>query len=154
MEPEFHFRRYWGNSPNYNHLKTPLGGRWVFERVDVIAICYDRSKPETLDNAIHKWYPGVLRFARRVPFFLVGYFYPPSIEGGSDARPQPQQRASTSECTHLVSTREGEEAARRIGAVAYIEWTEGIDEPFAVTKTLLRCGYYYHLDKPFSASDR
>ncbi|CAG8506642.1 1535_t:CDS:2 [Acaulospora colombiana] len=52
--PEIIFRHHSGNSPNYGHLKTPMGSQWEFEKVDVIAICYDRSDPKGLQHVIHK----------------------------------------------------------------------------------------------------
>ncbi|PVF91844.1 hypothetical protein CPB86DRAFT_791752 [Serendipita vermifera] len=130
-------------------LETHVGYRWELEMVDVIAIYYDRSKPETLHNAIYEmtltrvgwWHPKVLHFAGGAPICLVGYLYS-SLEASSL---HSLQNVATREQVHLISTKEGEEAARQIGAVAYIEWTEGTN-PMWLLKEFMWYGYYYHLD--------
>ncbi|CAG8506703.1 1538_t:CDS:2, partial [Acaulospora colombiana] len=110
------FNQYWGNQ---SHQEDFITSAWAFTHVDVIAICYDRSKPETLHNAIYK---------------VFGYLYPFNDKPVSD---KGKQNALTNEDADLVSTQEGEEAARQIGAVAYIEWTRGDQSRLAATETLL-----------------
>jgi hypothetical protein len=44
----------------------------------------------------------------------------------------------------LVSAQEGQDAARQIGAVAYIEWTGGLHGEMA---KVVQYGYYYRLLK-------
>ncbi|PVG01486.1 hypothetical protein CPB86DRAFT_781709 [Serendipita vermifera] len=136
------FNRYWGNQAHQDNF---VPSAWAFIHVDVIAICYDRSKPETLHNAIYKWYPCVLWFAAGAPICLVGYLYPCNLGPRSN---EGKQKTSKNENGRLVSTQEGEEAARQIGAVAYIEWTRGDQSRLAAMEALLWYGYYYRLYKP------
>jgi hypothetical protein len=82
---------------------------------------------------------------REAPVCLVGYFYPPF---GRNKRRQQQKETGTSDNDpRLISTREGEDAARQIGAIRYIEWTNGPGELYAAQETLMWYGYYYHLSK-------
>ncbi|PVF91845.1 hypothetical protein CPB86DRAFT_878273, partial [Serendipita vermifera] len=145
IQSKFYARLYWADGSNC--VRHYMGTRRELSRVDVIAICYDRSKPKALHSAIYKWHPRVLHYATGAPICLVGYHYPTSLKG--NVQPHSEQRVPTTEHVYLVSTREGEEAAHQIGAEAYIEWTEGIDEPLGVMKALMWYGYYYHLEKPF-----
>ncbi|PVG01488.1 hypothetical protein CPB86DRAFT_106088 [Serendipita vermifera] len=144
------FSQCWGSPGRGIGFVRP---QWEFRRVDVIAICYDRSKPEALHDAIYKWYPSVLQFAAGAPICLVGYCYATSLNSKSGVQLQSLQGVSTNEDIRLVSTREGEEAARQIGAETYIEWTEGKDEPSSLMKALMWYGYYYHMSKPISSTE-
>ncbi|CAG8697112.1 5165_t:CDS:2, partial [Acaulospora colombiana] len=80
---------------------------------DVIVICYDPSDPQTLHNAIYRWYPFVLHFMVSAPIFLVECHFKPQASLGG-----PQQEGAA------VSRQEAENACRQTGAVGLIEWHE------------------------------
>ncbi|CAG8744490.1 14665_t:CDS:2, partial [Acaulospora colombiana] len=63
------FYRYYGNA---SYGETLAEEDSPLRTADVIAICYNISKPETLHNAIYKWYPMALYFASDAPIFLIG----------------------------------------------------------------------------------
>jgi hypothetical protein len=77
---------------------------------------------------------------------LVGYHHPIGIYSDRTQQQEEDVGISTYE-EGLVSTQEGEDAARQIGAMAYIEWTYGTHDPYAVMEKLAWYGYYYHLSK-------
>jgi hypothetical protein len=98
-----------------------------------------------------QWHPVVLGFAPEAPICLIGCLFPkPSEFGGKQQQPRQQQNemaASDDNKPYLISTQEGEDAARQIGAVTYIEWTEGSSKATKVMETLVWYGYYYHMSK-------
>jgi hypothetical protein len=81
-------------------------------------------------------------FASVAPICLVGYLYPPQQQ-----QQQQKREVSEEEDYCLVSTKEGEDAARQIGAMAYIEWTEGSHELPTPVERLMWYGYYRNLSK-------
>jgi hypothetical protein len=95
----------------------------------------------------------VLGFAPGVPVCLVGYLPTPLTNQEGGERPQQQSLGRTAPREdnipqpQLVSTQEGEAAARQIGAVEYIEWAQDIDELRTKREKLVWYGYYYHLSK-------
>ncbi|CAG8506683.1 1537_t:CDS:2 [Acaulospora colombiana] len=124
------FRRYWRNSPNHNPLEST------------------GSTPARID-----WHPRVLQFAGGAPVCLVGYLNPRRLQANSNVQSSPLPGVSKNSNTRLISLEEGEDAARQIGAEAYLEWTEETSRSLELMKTLFWYGYYYHLDKPFSPAE-
>ncbi|PVF97163.1 hypothetical protein CPB86DRAFT_786156 [Serendipita vermifera] len=80
-----------------------------FARTDVVAICYDCSRQETLHNTIYKWHPIVLHHGPNIPVFLVGC--------RSDLKPIDPNDTSI----QFVTTEEAKKAAHQIGAVDALE---------------------------------
>ncbi|PVG01885.1 P-loop containing nucleoside triphosphate hydrolase protein [Serendipita vermifera] len=78
-----------------------------FMQTEVVAICYDCSKPETLYNAIYKWYPIVLHHIPAVPIFLLGC--------------KSDQMRGLEQAEGQFITTEAEKAARQIGAIDAFE---------------------------------
>ncbi|PVG01887.1 P-loop containing nucleoside triphosphate hydrolase protein [Serendipita vermifera] len=101
-----------------------------FKRSAVVAICYDCSKPETLYNAIYKWYPIVLHYAPAIPIFLLGC--------------KSDQKAGLYQVP--VTTEEAKKAARQIEAIDVLECSaEEGDSVYSVCDTVAWYGYYSHL---------
>jgi hypothetical protein len=84
-----------------------------------------------------------LYFTAGAPICLVGYYRPNSAR--MQLKRQRRESIDDKDESFLVSKQKGEEAARQIGAVAYIEWTQGTHDFYAVTEKLIWYGYYYHL---------
>jgi hypothetical protein len=102
----------------------------------------------------------VLGFAAGAPVCLVGYLpdADPAIISGRRQRqaviwPKIQLNETTpnregdEDKSRLVSTREGQDAARQIGAVVYIEWTGERWGSYGQMEKVVRYGYYYQLSK-------
>lgn len=115
-------------SPNTWDIQSPLHGKrvmQVFFESHVIAICYDFSRPETLHNAIYKWYPMMLYHGTNVPVVLVGC--------RSDLKHKDPSHASTP----LVTTEKVKKAARQIGAMDALEYSAQDKESVKNTGDLL-----------------
>ncbi|KDE06314.1 GTP-binding protein rho2 [Microbotryum lychnidis-dioicae p1A1 Lamole] len=86
----------------------------------VILICYAVDSPDSLENVTTKWIEEVRAHLKDVPVLLVGL--------KKDLRDGNQSPA------RCISTQEGEETAREIGAKAFFEtsalFNEGVDEVF------------------------
>lgn len=104
-----------------------------FKDAEVVAICYDCSRRETLHSAIYKWHPIVLHLTSAVPIFLIGC--------KSDER---EGIDPVSE--RFVTIDEARKAARQIGAVDVLECTaEWGDSVRDVCDTLAWYGSYAYL---------
>ncbi|SCV74812.1 BQ2448_7841 [Microbotryum intermedium] len=89
----------------------------------VILICYAIDSPDSLENVTTKWIEEVRAHLKDVPVLLVGL--------KKDLRDDHQGGAAQQRC---ISTHEGEQTAREIGAKAFFETSallnEGVDEVF------------------------
>ncbi|PVG01483.1 hypothetical protein CPB86DRAFT_781702 [Serendipita vermifera] len=126
IEISVNFYRYYGNA---TYGQTLAAKDSSLRTADMIAICYDISEPETLHNAIYKWYPMVLYFAPNAPIFLFGC---------KSKRKKPP----------LVSKSEAVAACRQIGAVRLLRCSP-TDESFlnAVGREMVWYGYYHNLSQ-------
>lgn len=80
-----------------------------YSNASLILICYSVEKKETLGNVDEKWLVEIQSLCKNVPFFLVAL--------KSDIRDSaPEEKAGD-----YVTTRDGEELAKRIGARHFSE---------------------------------
>ncbi|PVF97162.1 P-loop containing nucleoside triphosphate hydrolase protein, partial [Serendipita vermifera] len=105
---------FWFKKVSQSEIQEPPPSEhtWhTYAGSDVIAICYDCSRPETLHNAIYKWHPMILHHGPNVPVVLVGC--------RSDLKSKDPKQSSMS----FVTTEEAKKAARQIGAVDALEFS-------------------------------
>ncbi|CEG74531.1 GTP-binding protein Rho1 [Rhizopus azygosporus] len=93
----------------------------------VILVCFSIDSPDTLDNVQEKWISEVLHFCPGIPFLLVGT--------KKDLRDDPAKIEELRKTNQKpVTTDEGRDVARKIGAHMYIETSaktgEGVQETF------------------------
>ncbi|XP_035812845.2 rho-related GTP-binding protein RhoF-like isoform X2 [Amphiprion ocellaris] len=98
-----------------------------YRNVDVVLICYDVMSPATFENVFHRWYPEVQHFCARVPIILVGC--------KTDLRSDKfLEEKLWSLGQNAIMYTQGEEARRKISAVAYLECSakchEKVDDVF------------------------
>uniref|UniRef100_A0A3P8SUV2 Ras homolog family member F, filopodia associated n=1 Tax=Amphiprion percula TaxID=161767 RepID=A0A3P8SUV2_AMPPE len=98
-----------------------------YRNVDVVLICYDVMSPATFENVFHRWYPEVQHFCARVPIILVGC--------KTDLRSDKfLEEKLWSLGQNAIMYTQGEEARRKISAVAYLECSakcnENVDDVF------------------------
>lgn len=98
-----------------------------YNETDVVLIVFAVNHRVSLDNVSDKWYPEVSHFMETVPIILVGT--------KSDLRTEPREISlMASQGQTPVSTVEGEQVAREIGAKRYLECSaklgKGVDYVF------------------------
>ncbi|KAI8620610.1 GTP-binding protein rho1 [Chytriomyces sp. MP71] len=93
----------------------------------VVLITFAIDNPDSLDNVSEKWFPEVNQYCPGVPVVLVGL--KKDLRTNSDVV---RELAKTGQAP--VSAQQGADAARRIGAVAYLECSartrEGVQDLF------------------------
>ncbi|PVF97166.1 P-loop containing nucleoside triphosphate hydrolase protein [Serendipita vermifera] len=129
---EMEFSLYQARAWEFWSPPPALGVISILVKSDVVVICYDCSRPETLHNAIYKWHPIVLHHGTNAPIVLVGC--------KSDLKPKDPN------CTLVpfVTTEEAKKAARQIGAIDALECSESDGrESFKKIGDLLAWYAYY-----------
>jgi len=96
-------------SEEYDTLR-PLS----YPGTDVFLICFSLFSPESLESVTKKWYPEINEHAPDTPIILVGTKLdlrskPEAIQSMKDNNQEP------------VTTKKGEELAKKIGAKRYLE---------------------------------
>jgi len=94
---------------DYDRLR-PLS----YPNTDAFLICFSIMNPTSLANVKSKWYPEIAHHAPGVPVVLVGT----QMDRRSDAD---SVREIASKGKQPVTTEEGAEMAKGIGAVSYVE---------------------------------
>ena len=107
---------------DYDRLR-PLS----YPDTDVILLCFSVDTPDSLLNAVDKWKPEMSHFCPGIPFVLVG--------NKKDLRDDEEVKLLLERYNQKpVTFEEGEEVAKKIGAVCYIESSaktrEGVREVF------------------------
>ncbi|XP_038645575.1 rho-related GTP-binding protein RhoF isoform X4 [Scyliorhinus canicula] len=107
---------------DYDRLR-PLS----YQDTNVFLICYDVTNPTSFDNVRIKWIPEVSHFCQGAPMLLIGC--------KTDLR-MDKERLRRLRIAHQepITYNEGEEAARQINAVMYLEcsakFRENIEDIF------------------------
>ncbi|PVF97168.1 P-loop containing nucleoside triphosphate hydrolase protein [Serendipita vermifera] len=115
----------------------------AFEGSDVIALCYDSSRPETLHNAIYKWHPMVLQHGPSVPIFLLGCKSDLKLDGSGQSAAQ------------FVTMEDAKKAARQIGAIDAFECSANdYESAEKVGDLLVWYAYYSHFWNPEASYSR
>ncbi|KAI8088000.1 small GTPase superfamily [Gilbertella persicaria] len=107
---------------------------------DVILIAFSVDIPESLDNVAVKWVPEVKHYCPGLPFILVGC--------KTDLR-QDQRTIEDLEkqATSPITTQQGMEVARKVGAYKYVECSakmeKGVSEVFttAIKSTIRKSSF-------------
>jgi len=96
-------------SEEYDTLR-PLS----YPGTDVFLICFSIFSPESFDSVTNKWYPEITEHAPDTPIILVGTKL--------DLRSKPEAIQSLKENNQEpISTKKGEELAKKVGAKRYLE---------------------------------
>jgi len=96
-------------SEEYDTLR-PLS----YPGTDVFLICFSIFSPESFESVTKKWYPEISEHATDTPIILVGTKL--------DLRAKPEAIQSLKENNQEpISTKKGEELAKKIGARRYLE---------------------------------
>ncbi|XP_067911115.1 rho-related GTP-binding protein RhoF isoform X5 [Heterodontus francisci] len=107
---------------DYDRLR-PLS----YQDTNIFLICYDVTNPTSFDNVRIKWVPEVNHFCKEVPMLLIGC----KTDLRMDKERLRRLRAAQLE---PITYNEGEEAARQINAVMYLEcsakFRENIEDIF------------------------
>ncbi|KAI9144893.1 ras-like protein family, member aa [Paraphysoderma sedebokerense] len=80
---------------------------------DVILVCFSLASKETWCNVLEKWYPETKHFCPNTPVLLVGL--------KEDLRQQYLNGEDSDKIRGCVTYQEGEEMAKKIRAVGYLE---------------------------------
>ncbi|XP_007518715.1 rho-related GTP-binding protein RhoD isoform X3 [Erinaceus europaeus] len=87
----------------------------------VLLLCFDVTSPYSFDNVLNRWYPEVSHFCKDVPIMLVGC--------KTDLR---MDRSQLNRLRKMrlepVTYSRGQEMARSVGAVAYLECSALLQE--------------------------
>lgn len=94
---------------DYDRLR-PLS----YSNTDAFLICFSIMNPTSLANVKSKWFPEISHHAPGVPIVLVGTQMDRRSDDASKAELSARGKAP-------VSTEEGAEMAKTIGAVSYVE---------------------------------
>ncbi|CAI6337112.1 unnamed protein product [Periconia digitata] len=94
----------------------------------ILLVAFSVDARYTFDNVIENWMPEILHFCKDVPFILVGTKTDLRHEEKTSRKPVGQGGEA------LVTTEEGQELAKQIGAYMYLECSverdEGVKEVF------------------------
>lgn len=106
----------------------------AYHKVDAVIVCYSIANATTFNNIKRKWMPELKEHAQNVPCILVGT--------KKDLRDDLEDSSHRS-CERMVSTEQGKELARSIGAQSFHEcsalYREGTRDVFeTVAKVALR----------------
>lgn len=97
--------RIWDNSGSDEYCKLrPLS----YPQVDVFLVCFSLKCPASFENVATKWIPEIKTHVGKVPLVLVGCKRDDCLKSSRDS-------------IETVSTNEGEDMAKEIGAVKYVE---------------------------------
>ncbi|XP_004627223.1 rho-related GTP-binding protein RhoD [Octodon degus] len=94
---------------DYDRLR-PL----FYPDASVLLLCFDVTSPNSFENVFSRWYPEVTHFCKRVPIIVVGC----KTDLRKDKTLVNKLRKSGLE---PVTYHRGQEMARSVGAVAYLE---------------------------------
>jgi small GTP-binding protein len=94
---------------DYDRLR-PL----FYPDASVLLLCFDVTSPNSFDNVSNRWYPEVTHFCKGVPIIVVGC----KTDLRKDRTLVNQLRKTGLE---PVTYHRGQEMARSVGAVAYLE---------------------------------
>lgn len=111
---------------------SPVMAYSMLSKVGVIGLCYKVSCKESLENAIHKWYPLILYWFPTVSVVLVGC--------QADLR---TASVSTNHTAHVLPE-DAAKAAREIDAVCFIEGTSFDKSSTRQVFELLAWHAYHH----------
>ncbi|XP_022049321.1 rho-related GTP-binding protein RhoN isoform X1 [Acanthochromis polyacanthus] len=108
---------------------TPLKGSSYYDNVrplaypdsDAVLICFDISRPETLDSVIKKWQGETQEFCPNAKVVLVGC----KLDMRTDVN---TLRELSKQRLIPVTHEQGSTIARQMGAVAYVECTSKVSE--------------------------
>uniref|UniRef100_A0A8D2EIC8 Ras homolog family member D n=1 Tax=Theropithecus gelada TaxID=9565 RepID=A0A8D2EIC8_THEGE len=104
--------RRWGlprGQDDYDRLR-PL----FYPDASVLLLCFDVTSPNSFDNVFNRWYPEVNHFCKKVPIIVVGC----KTDLRKDKSLVNKLRRNGLE---PVTYHRGQEMARSVGAVAYLE---------------------------------
>jgi small GTP-binding protein len=85
-----------------------------YANANVFLICFSLVNPTSYDNVTAKWYPELMHFCPDVPYLLVGT----KLDVRNDAAVIEKLR---SQGQQPISTQKGEELAKKIKALKYLE---------------------------------
>jgi cell division control protein 42 len=94
---------------DYDRLR-PLS----YPETDVFLICFSVASPASFENVREKWFPEVHYHCPGVPCLVVGTHV--ELRDDSSVREKLAKQKM-----HTVTSREGEQMARELGAVKYVE---------------------------------
>ena len=94
---------------DYDRLR-PL----LYPQTDVFVICYSVTRRQSFENISSKWQPEVRQFCPGVPYILVAT----KTDVREDSEQCDRMRRNG---TDIVTTEEGIELAKQIGAAAFVE---------------------------------
>ncbi|XP_063083660.1 rho-related GTP-binding protein RhoD [Cavia porcellus] len=94
---------------DYDRLR-PL----FYPDASVLLLCFDVTSPNSFENVFNRWYPEVTHFCKRVPIIVVGC----KTDLRKDEALVNKLRKNRLE---PVTYHRGQEMARSVGAVAYLE---------------------------------
>uniref|UniRef100_A0A3P9KJT5 Rho family GTPase 2 n=1 Tax=Oryzias latipes TaxID=8090 RepID=A0A3P9KJT5_ORYLA len=106
----------WAGSSYYDNVR-PL----AYTDSDAVLICFDISRPETLDSVIKKWQGETQEFCPQAKVVLVGC----KLDMRTDVN---TLRELSKQRLIPVTHEQGSAIARQIGAVAYVECTSKVSE--------------------------
>lgn len=118
-------------SDEYDQLR-PL----VYPQVDVFLVCFSLKCPTSFKNIQSKWMPEIHKHVGKVPVVLVGCKRDDCLKSSRDS-------------LETITPDEGEEMAREIGAVRYVETSAVEQSGFT---TLFNTAIRAALESPKSAS--
>ena len=102
----------WDTSGQEDYKRTrPMS----YPNTNVIIICFSLVNPTNLENIQNVWLSEIHEFCPNAPFVLIGT--KSDLRDGWDSLPEDQKDPKE----HPISTQQGEEFAKKIGAAKYIE---------------------------------
>jgi len=131
-------------SEEYDTLR-PLS----YPGTDVFLICFSLFSPESYESITKKWYPEITEHAPDTPIIIVGTKL--------DLRSKPEAIQSLKENNQEpISTKKGEELAKKIGAKRYLECSaltqEGLAKVFEEAVKVILFPQATETEQPAAAS--